>query len=202
MPEVRAIGDRTNNAELMRDCMTLGYITGAVLDMTYGLGRFWRLVRPEHLVTNDLDASTGAQWHLDFTNLIKLCCWGDTFDTVVFDPPYKLNGTGGSHPSDAGYGVANSDSVEQRMELIFAGLDEANRVCAPKGHVLVKCQDQVVSGRKVWQTWLITDAGQSLGLRLVDMLHVQSYRPQPAGRRQLHSRGDYSTLLVFKKGNS
>jgi hypothetical protein len=199
MPEVRSIGDRTSNAELMRDCKQLGYLDGLVLDMTYGLGRFWKLHRPRALITNDIDETTDAMWHLDFT---MLPCSNETFRAVVFDPPYKLNGTGGSHPSDKGYGVADSLSVESRMDLIFDGVTEGARVLAPSGHLLVKCQDQVVSGHKVWQTWLITDAGQSLGLRLVDMLHVQSYRPQPAGRRQLHSRGDYSSLLVFKKGKS
>ena len=32
---------------------------------------------------------------VDFTDLPVE---DDTFDTVVFDPPYKLDGTGGSHP--------------------------------------------------------------------------------------------------------
>jgi DNA modification methylase len=196
MSAVLAIGERTNNAELMRDCAELGYINGHVLDMTYGLGRFWKLYRPERLLTNDLDRKTDADMHRNFT---RLPLRSNVFDTVVFDPPYKLNGTGGSHPSDQGYGVANNDTVEERMSLIFAGVKEANRVCRQKGHVLVKCQDQVVSGKKVWQTWLITDTAQRIGLRLVDQLHVRSYRPQPQGRRQVHARGDYSTLLVFRK---
>jgi hypothetical protein len=199
MSEVRAIGDRTNNAELMHDCMKLGYLDGYVLDMTYGLGRFWRIVRPLRMVTNDLDRATDAVVHRDFTCLPFR---SNAFGSVVFDPPYKLNGTGGSHPSDKGYGVADSLSVESRMRLIFDGITEGARVLAPGGHLLVKCQDQVVSGHKVWQTHLVGLQGRRVGLDLVDMLHVQSYRPQPAGRRQLHSRGDYSTLLVFRRGKS
>ncbi len=200
---ILAIGDRKNNAELMRDCAALGYFpaggdTDRVLDMTYGLGRFWKLYRPGCLVTNDLDEATDTHFHYDFTALPS--DWSGQFDTVVFDPPYKLNGTGGSHPSDLGYGVANKG--KGRMSLILAGFEEAVRVCAPGGHVLVKCQDQVCSGTKNWQTFRIAARGFDLGLFLVDQLHVRSYRPQPAGRRQLHSRGDYSTLLVFKKGKS
>jgi hypothetical protein len=198
---IRSIGNRTSNAELMRDCWRLGYLDGRVLDVTYGQGRFWKTYRPERLTTNDIDVTTDAEWHFDFTELPVI--WAGSFDTVVFDPPYKLNGTGGSHPSDKGYGVADSLSVESRMDLIFDGVTEGARVLAPSGHLLVKCQDQVVSGHKVWQTFVIPElAGVECGLRLVDRLHVQSYRPQPAGRRQLHSRGDYSSLLVFKKGKS
>jgi hypothetical protein len=66
--------------------------------------------------------------------------------------------------------------------------------------LLVKCQDQVVSGAKVWQTRLVADfVERHLGFVLDDMLHVQGYRPQPQGRRQIHSRGDYSTLLIFAR---
>jgi hypothetical protein len=190
---VLAIGDRKNNAEAIRDAHQLGYINGCVLDMTYGLGRFWKLYRPLDLFTNDLYAD--AQFAYDFTDLPR--DWTGLFDTVVFDPPYKLNGTGGSHPSDAGYGVANKGG--DRWNLILGGLEEAYRVCAPGGHILVKCQDQVVSGHKVFQT---QDIPKNIDAPLVDQLHVRSYRPQPAGRRQLHARQDYSTLLVFKKGKS
>lgn len=194
---VLAIGERRNNAEAIHDAAELGYINGLVLDMTYGKGRFWKLYRPDNasFYTNDLDRSTTAHYNDDFTHLM----WpNDKFDTVVFDPPYKLNGTGGSHPSDAGYGVANKG--KDRLGLIYLGLVEAIRVCAPNGHILVKCQDQVVSGQKVWTTFAIHRVCRANDLRLVDQLHVRSYRPQPAGRRQVHARQDYSTLMVFQKG--
>jgi hypothetical protein len=197
MSDIRAIGDRTNNAELIRDCAALGYIHGYVLDMTYGLGRFWKSYRPDRLLTNDLDRTTDADTHKDFTDLPFR---SGAFDTVVFDPPYKLNGTGGSHASDRGYGVANKGSIRSRHGLIKLGMSEGSRVLARGGHMLVKCQDQVCSGRKVWQTHEFTKYGEWLGLALVDQMHVQGYRPQPTGRRQVHSRGDYSTLLVFTKG--
>lgn len=195
MSEVRAIGDRTNNAQLMRDCWLLGYLPrGVQLDMTYGTGRFWKDYRSDLLITNDL--YTTADFHYDFTALPVH--WAENFVAVIFDPPYKLNGTGGSHPSDGSYGVANSG--KNRMTPIYDGVAEGARVLAPGGYLLVKCQDQVVSGKKVWQTFGVKTAGEANDLTLVDQLHVQSYRPQPAGRRQLHSRGDYSTLLVFRKG--
>lgn len=202
MSEVMAIGDRTNNAQMIADCHQLGYIAGAVLDMTYGKGRFWKVVGDMggKLHTNDIDPASKAEWHYNFTALPGF--FREEFDTVVFDPPYKLNGTGGSHPSDEGYGVADQTYTKDRMMLVFDGIAEAVRVCKPNGHIIVKCQDQVVSGRKFWQTHTIQTFGETLGLRLVDMLHVRSYRPQPPGRRQVHSRQDYSTALIFQKGRS
>jgi hypothetical protein len=68
------------------------------------------------------------------------------------------------------------------------------------GHLLVKCQDQVNGGKKRWQTIEFANHGQTvLGMPLVDQFHLQSYRPQPNGTTQQHSRGNYSTLLVFRK---
>lgn len=195
---ILTMGARRNNAEAIRDAAELGYINGHVLDMTYGQGRFWKNYRPDRMITNDRDRSTSADIHENFTHLPFR---SEVFDTVVFDPPYKLNGTGGSHASDKAYGVANSG--RDRMRLILRGLGEASRLTRHGGHLLVKCQDQVCSGRKVWMTHIIVDFTQRVcGLTLVDQLHVGGYRPQPAGRRQVHSRQDYSTLLIFRKGRS
>jgi hypothetical protein len=194
---VYAIGTRRDNAELIRDCATLGYLRPEwrTLDCTYGLGRFWKLWHPTVLVASDLHPVSPEINAWDFTALPGP---DREFDAVVFDPPYKLNGTGGSHASDLGYGVANNDTWQARHDLIRRGITECVRVCRPKGYVLVKCQDQVVSGRKRWQTMEFTRHAETLGCALVDMLHVQGSRPQPEGRRQVHSRGDYSTLLVLR----
>jgi hypothetical protein len=195
--EVRAIGVRRNNAELMADCAALGYLPDQVLDLTYGLGRFWTVHRPSSLVTNDLDPTKGA-YHEDWTTRTT---WPDrSFGAVVLDPPYKLNGTStgkGPAASDSSYGVAGPYvTVAARHKMICDGIAEGARLA--RRYLLVKCQDQVVSGRVHWQTRIFADHAESIGLRLVDQLHVQGYRAQPAGRRQVHARRDYSTLLVLE----
>lgn len=193
-----ALGAWENNAELIADCARLGYLHDLwlTLDPTYGLGRFWAAWRPRFLTACDLDpAKSPLGQSVDFTAMP----FDDaSFDAVVFDPPYKLNGTGGSHASDAGYGVANSVRWQDRHALIIDGITECVRVLAPGGMLLVKCQDQVCSGQVRWQTRIFADHAESLGCRLVDQLHLQSYRPQPPGRSQKHSRRNYSTLLVLK----
>jgi hypothetical protein len=197
---VMAIGAWRNNAELIADCVRLGYVAGRVLDPTYGLGRFWTVYRPDDLVATDLDQAkspTGAP--VDFT----LMPWSDEwFDTVVFDPPYKLNGTStgrGGATCDADYGVTEYGSVDARHDMIRRGIAECVRVLRVGGHLLVKCQDQVNGGKVRWQTREFADHAEQLGCRLVDALHLPSYRPQPPGRRQQHARRNYSTLLVLRR---
>lgn len=196
---VMAITRARNNAELMLDTRTLGYITdhSATLDPTYGLGRFWTLWQPTNLTASDIDPQRSPLGRpVDFTTMP----WDDhTFDVVVLDGPYKLNGTAGSCPSDDGYGVATTVRWQDRHTLIRAGITESVRVLKPGGVLMVKCQDQVCSGAKRFQTREFADHTEQHDCRLIDALHLQSYRPQPPGRRQLHSRANYSTLLIFRK---
>jgi SAM-dependent methyltransferase len=182
------------NAELIADCARLGYLQThwRTLDPTFGRGGFWKKWRPAELVVHDMKLDG-----VDFTDLPH----GDaSFDAVVFDPPYKLNGTP-TRSVDERYGVDVVDTREARHDLIRAGIDECARVLRPGGWLLVKCQDQVNGGKVRWQTREFADHAElKHGMRLVDMLHRLGYRPQPAGRRQVHARRNYSTLLVFQAG--
>lgn len=197
MSAVKAIGEWKNNAELIRDLAELGYINGRVLDPTYGLGRFWTLHKPVDFIGCDLNAKRSPIGRsVDFTALPWPC---KSFETVVFDPPYKLNGTGGSHASDDAYGVANSVRWQDRMQLCRDGIAECVRVLKGGGHLLVKCQDQVCSAHVRWQTIDFTATAVGLGCDLVDMAHLPSYRAQPEGRSQQHLRRNYSTMLILRK---
>ncbi len=191
--------ERRTNAELILDCSDLGYIkdTDRILDPTYGLGNWWKLWHPYQgcLLRHDLDPAKAPDGPMDFT---ALAYRDRSFDVVAYDPPYKLNGTP-TEAVDAAYGVHEPRTVDQRLTLMFAGLIEAIRVVRVGGLVLAKCQDMVVSGRKVWQTRLMAAHAAQHGCRVVDELHVSSYRPQPAGRRQVHAASNYSTLLVLKR---
>jgi hypothetical protein len=187
--------DRTDNAQLIVDLHTLDYLSDytTILDVTYGQGGFWTRWRPAGLVTSDLDPNTNVDFRYDFQSLPFV---DDEFDVVVFDPPYKLNGTS-AHPLDSRYGVSGKyRSVTEKLKLILTGCDEAARVAARR--VLVKCQDQVVSGQVVWQSHIVTAHMATLSWRLVDRLEVSGYRPQPEGVRQIHSRRTTSSLLVFE----
>lgn len=194
------------NATIIRDCVTLGYIPdavgSAVLDVTWGLGKFWTLVHPAGLLGSDLDPAKSPTGTLvDFTALP----YADGFArAVIFDPPYKLDPSpSASGPSYSNmnhkYGVIVGTSPAVLHPLICEGITECVRVLGKKGHLLVKCQAQINSGREYWQDREFADHAEAQGCKMVDRFDLVGHRPQPAGRRQLHARRNHSTLLVFKK---
>lgn len=164
-----------------------------VLDTTYGMGLFWKQWRPPLLVSNDVNPSKDADLHHDATALPMPDGW---CDVVVFDPPYKLNGTERAFDDVDRYGVIEPQRWQDRMQVIADGTAEACRVA--RQWALVKVQDQVVSGAIRWQTDLVTDVAVAHGWTKVDQFHfLGGGRPQPNGRRQRHAYHRPSTLMVF-----
>lgn len=180
------------NAELMLNVANLGYLNGLVLDATYGEGGFWNLFRP-NLVT--FDCKLKGDIVGDFTTPPFA---NNTFDTVVFDGPYKLSGTPALDDFDERYGIEEPAKWQDRMQLIRDGI--AGLLPVTKKYLAVKCQDQVCSGQVRWQTRDFSDHAESLGAKLVDRFDLIGSRiPQPKGRRQVHARRNASSLLIFKK---
>lgn len=196
--DIRSIGDWNTNAELLADVASLGWITDdmSVLDATYGHGRFWTKYRPPNLLGVDLNADKSMDGPQDFRALP----YSDgTFDVVVFDPPYRLNGTP-DQDYDEAFGIDTVAGWRDRMALICEGAAECARVASK--HLLVKCQDQVVSGQMRWQTDAVTEVVTARGFRKADRFDFGSSggRPQPPGRRQVHARHSASQLLIFTRG--
>ena len=197
MTEILACQKWPTNGHLIEDVAKLDYLdkSWVTLDATYGKGTWWKRWRPYSLMTNDIAIGDAERNH-DFRYLPWV---DDYFDAVAYDPPYKLNGTS-AHASDASYGVAGPyQSVVEKYQLIKDGATECVRVLRPGGYLLLKCQDQVVSGKVHWQTRTFSDHVESLDCGLVDRFDFLGHRAQPPGRRQVHARRNYSTLLVFRK---
>lgn len=186
---ILAIDRWLTNAELVEDAWRLGYLRHdwLTLDPTYGQGVMWKQFRPDSLVAHDIEMDG-----VDFTALP----YGPRyFDAVVFDPPYKLNGT----PSapDKRYGVGKKSSWQNRHALIRAGIEECARVCDKM--LLIKCQDQVCAGKVRWQSREFADHAEAQGFELIDKFERLGYRAQPDGRRQVHARRNSSQLLVLRR---
>lgn len=184
---------RRTNAQAIADLARLGMIGDVVLDMTHNQGRFWRAWQPAQLVRSDLNREMPIDVQADARHLPF---GGGCFDTVVFDPPYKANGAGGSVAEDAGYGVA--DGWTDRGPLFRDGLAEALRVCKPKGSLIVKFQDQIAGGKMTLQSVVIANAMQGQA-DPIGQVHVLTTREQPGGRRQLSPRNNYSTMTCWRK---
>lgn len=182
------------NAHMIKDVARLGYLhrDAFTLDATYGLGNFWTQWRPTRLITVDRYTLADVKADLRYMPFRP-----GSFDVVVNDPPYKLNGTPSA--TDKAYGVHVPTRWQDRMSLIRASVHACAYLVKPKGYLLVKCQDQVVSGRMVWQTDVVTYAAGQMGMKKIDRLDfLTDPRPQPH-TRQLHARRNYSSLLIFAK---
>lgn len=191
MNDIHAATAWPTNAHLIEACADLGYLNAdwPTLDPTFGKGTFWRRWAPTSLTCHDLKFDG-----VDFRNLPHP---DGQFQAITFDPPYKLNGTPSG--TDERYGVDVAATLNERHQLMFDGLDECVRVLAPSGTLLVKCQPQVASGRVWWQDRMMAERAEKHGLRHVDTLVMLTRpRPQPGGRRQVHARRNYSTLLVLR----
>lgn len=153
----RIIVPYRDNAELISHVARLGYLDGHVLDATYGEGTFWKDFKPDFLVTNDLYKPADNAW--DF---LDLPCRDGAFDSVVYDPDYKLNGTPALAEMDARYGVGE-DMVNRtkRLDKMSVGAIECYRVC--RRFLLVKCMDMVEGGKNRWQTDIVTRAIEDVG---------------------------------------
>lgn len=182
------------NGHLIATVARFGYIVDPVLDATYGDGVFWQEWKPDALTTSDLH--TPAMYAWDFTALPLLDA---SFSTVVFDPPYKLNGTSRAQDRhvDEPYGVHEKVHWQDKLDLIAAGAKECARVAGM--YLLIKCMDQVCSQKMRWQSILAYEAvTENPRWRLVDQfLYLNDPRAQDPNRRVLHAQGNYSTLLVF-----
>lgn len=172
-----------SNAELIEDVARIGYLRPhfKILDVTYGRGIWWYRWKPKPPGVLIGHSRAGAPT-FDFRDLPY---YSEQFDAVAFDPPYKLNGTD-KDGTGWRYGVDEKGSIEARHQLIRDGMTEATRMLIPThlkvpgGILMVKCQDQVCSGEMQWQTQMVVDHAESLGLRWVDeFLHLGGGRPQP-----------------------
>lgn len=185
---VKAISTARSNAELIAQCAELGYLRKDIitLDPTYGKGRFWTKWCPDKLIGTDLDPDRSL-WHLGGVNFTKLEATFEytRFEQIVFDPPYKLNGTStgkGPSASDVDYAVTEYKSWRAKHDLIQAGISSCAAVAADDCTLLIKCQDQVCCGEVRWQTHEFARHAAVVGFRLVDMLHLRGGRKQPEGR--------------------
>lgn len=199
MPEaVQSVVTSRDNGSLIATAAQLWIAEGdRVVDVTYGKGNFWTVIRPAGLVAHDL-AIDGV----DFRHLPELDA---SVDVLLFDPPYIAQGGRDTStiPDFLGrYGLVEVPKTTRELEeLIAAGIIEAERVLAPGGRLFVKCMDYVNGGRLVLGRHHVVTTALGLELEQVDeFVHASGCGPQPPGRRQLHSRRAHTFLCVFRKG--
>lgn len=191
------------NADLMAAVAPM-YLTGSVLDVTYGEGKWWDRFRPEPFSFHDLHKVDGV----DFRALPEA---DSSVDTVCFDPPYVLSGGESSAALNDGAGFQDRYGIGMgRLEhnsgrafesLIAGGLSEVARVA--RRFVLVKCMEFAQGGgadggfKDV--PYLVRKWCEQIGLRTYDVI-VHHTGSGPGGHNIFvpkRARRHHSYLLVF-----
>lgn len=194
LPESVFYGD---NAALIAYVAPL-YLAGSVVDVTYGLGAWWRRFQPEQFAGHDL-ATDGVDCR-------ALPYEDASWDTVCFDPPYIPSHA--THTSTkravthrAAYGLMEPRSRAEVEALMADGLAEAARVA--RRWVLAKCCDYAenpTSFRLGHVSAIV--AGEAAGLRVHDLIvHAYGNGGGPTNHRLRHvhrTRRTHSYLVVFR----
>lgn len=186
---------RGSNADLMAAVAPL-YLTGSVLDVTYGEGHWWDRFTPEPFTFHDLYKVDGV----DFTALPEA---DRTVDTVCYDPPYIP--AGGAATSDNGrrmrdaFGLTAGRTAAEFDSMVMAGLAECCRVA--DRFLLVKCMEFVGSAAFCDMPTDLTNAARGHGWITHDRI-VHDTGTGPGGHNIFtvkRARRAHSYLLVFTR---
>lgn len=199
------------NADLMAAVAPL-YLTGSVLDVTYGDGKWWQRFQPDEFVAHD-------KFKLDGVDFCELPEADDSVDTVCFDPPYVISGSPSTDRLCAEFqdrfgigthnlGAARNTSKGERSfhTLLHAGLAESIRVS--RHLVLVKCMEFAQGSHAFTDfhdiPYLMTKWALESGCVKHDQI-VHHTGSGPGGHNITtvkRARRHHSYLLVFKKGTT
>jgi len=183
-------GKNGTNRDLVIDVMSMYATDGDIVaDVTYGKGAFWRDVDTARYDFRPTDLMTGT----DFRDLP----YGNgSIDMVVLDPPYMHGGSTVKESINKCYQNQNT-SHESVIRLYAGGLLESARVLKKKGRILVKCQDEIESGRQRMSHIEITQMMELLGFKLLDLfVLVQSTTPAMREKYQKTARKNHSYMIV------
>jgi tRNA G10 N-methylase Trm11 len=190
MPTLTAITG--TNADLLPQILGLYVPEGSVVaDATYGKGVFWRHVDTSKYDLRPTDLMTGVDFR-------RMPYEDASLDALVLDPPYMHGGTGIKNIINDCY-QNNNTSHESVLRLYAGGLLEAARALRQNGILILKCQDEIESGKQRLSHVELVALLQFLGFEIVDMfVLVQSTIPAMRETYQKHARKNHSYAIVAK----
>jgi hypothetical protein len=179
-----------NNADLLPKVFELYIPEGSVVaDVTYGRGVFWR----------DIDQSKYRVLVSDILTGVDFRCLGyidESIDALILDPPYMHGGATVKESINECYRNQNT-SHESIIRLYAGGIIEAARVLRQGGKILVKCQDEIESGKQRLSHVEILQLLELFGFRVLDLfVLLQESIPAMRERYQKSARKNHSYLIV------
>jgi hypothetical protein len=181
------------------------YVTSgaAVADITYGNGAFWKDVDLQKYTCAFSDIKSNVDCR-------ALPYKPDSYDCVVFDPPYMHVSGGSAHVNHQNYEQYYQNNInhgtmkkyhEAVLDLYFRTAREAFRVLKRNGIFIVKCQDEVCSNRqRLTHVEIINEL--TVHNYVCEDLFVVMRTNKPGMSRvikQRHARKNHSYFLVFRK---
>lgn len=190
-----------NNSDLIEEVGRIYFKSGDVIaDVTYGKGAFWNKVDLENitLLKSDIHPREDDVKEMDFTRLDYA---DESIDVHVLDPPYMH--TPGKPQLNEQYrnaettrGMYHGDIMAQ---MYAKALAEARRVLKKKGLALVKCQDEIQSGKQLWSIREIMSLGELMGFYVKDLAVLVRTDKPPVQHKQQHLRRRHSYLVILQK---
>jgi hypothetical protein len=170
--------------------------TGLIeLDPCYGSGVFWKkLPKPKYCF--DLNPRKPGIVSADVRHLpLK----DNSISSAIFDPPF-LARTGPGATLKARFGELVG-TIQVLWEIYYDGMEELYRVLKPKGWMVVKCQDGVLSGKNNNTYGKICNKAEELGFVWKDLfiLCATHRMMHPKHLIQRHARKYHSYFVIFYK---
>lgn len=187
------------NADLIASVSRLYLKAGArIADLTYGRGVFWQQVDLSLYDFCKSDRLTCPTTPYDFGHLPYET---ESFDVVVFDPPYAHHA--GNMRVESCYHNATTTHRHNHQDIIEGyrrGMKEAVRILKRGGTLWTKTQDEIEAGRQKRSGIEVLNIAQELGLLDQDLfILMQEGTPVIQHRDQHHARKNHSYLWVFRK---
>ena len=176
-----------------------------VLDLTYGMGTFWKWPWEDDLVLVTNDLYTEADTNHDFTAMPDA---NRSFDIVVFDPPFTAQGpnTKADERHNDRYGSTRDlpgapQNIQGVHDLLLLGISEACLIA--QKYVIVKTQDVVESGRLHSSVNLALNEIVATGFNITRTIRFFApRRAQPEGRRVTGLGGQPSLFIVAERNTA
>jgi hypothetical protein len=187
-----------DNAVLMEQIASLYFLPGyRIADVTYGKGVFWRNIDTTKYNFHPSDLATCPKAPFDFR---RLPYPDASCDVVVFDPPYMHgSGTPGIEACYRNAETTKGAGHAEIMRLYERGMAEGTRVLKRNGLLLVKCQDEIESGRQQRSHIEIYEMARRLGMKDQDLFVLTRKQPPTIqDPNQQHARKNHSYMWVFR----